>query len=99
MTDEEFAAFERAIVAKSLEELSAGRYAGHQITDLEAAFRLVRPAGNWKLPIDATVPAGTDLSLIDAAVCFYTGGPIETQPLPDGRHRVTAPGYYACIGA
>jgi hypothetical protein len=76
----------------------ADDYMGYTREQLEAAFALVRNPENWKLPLDATVPADYDTSLIDAAVGFFTGSPCEFITMTDGV-RVTAAGYYACVGS
>jgi hypothetical protein len=74
-------------------------YGGYSYDQLKAAFALVRPASDWKLPIDAIVPAETDTMAVHAAVEFFTGGQAEIVSRPNGTMRVTAPGYYACIGS
>ena len=71
-------------------------YTREQLTE---AFNLVKPARNWKLAIDANVPADADLRLLNSAVVFFTGGIISYDRQADGTIRVTSPGYYAEIGA
>lgn len=69
---------------------------------LREAFGKVRTAGNWKLPIDKVIPApaGEEWALISEAVSYYTGSFADCQPSDDGKAvRVTAAGYYACIGS
>lgn len=69
---------------------------------LREAFRKVRTAGNWKLPIDKVIPAPADeeWALISEAVGYYTGSFADCQLSDDGQAiRVTAAGYYACIGS
>ena len=73
---------------------------GYTYQQLDAAWELVRPVGNWKGPIKASVPGSTDVMAIHAAVEFFTGG--EATIVSDektGALHVTAPGYYACIGS
>jgi hypothetical protein len=70
-------------------------YSRRQLTE---AFALVKDRANWKMGIDAVVPPDTDLALVDAAVIFFTGGPIESVRTPDG-FRVTSEGYYFHIGS
>jgi hypothetical protein len=53
-----------------MDDIVYGSYTRKQLTD---AFELVRPAGNWKLAVDATAPAGTDRELVTSAVIFFTG--------------------------
>lgn len=67
--------------------------------ELRAAFRLVRPAGNWKLAISADVPAGADLRAIEAALIYYTGSETHFTQSPGGGWHVAASGYYANIGS
>ena len=66
---------------------------------LNEAFKLVRPDGNWKYPIHATVPADADRALIDRAIVYYTGSIAEFSPNPDGSWTVVAEGYYNAIGS
>ena len=73
-------------------------FGGYTDDELRVAFALVKNRENWKLPVDAIVPVDTDLRVVDAAVCYFTGGGIDQQPVRDG-WRVTAAGYYACIGS
>lgn len=73
-------------------------FQGHTHGELTEAFDLVKPTGNWKMPIDATVKDDVDLQLLEDAVIYFTGGPIETQRTPKGI-RVTSEGYYHHIGA
>lgn len=74
---------------------------------LEAAFKLVQPPGNWKNPIQARVlldDAGVELTR-QAIVHFTGGGAIDfvpaNRPTVNGKtlYTVTAPGYYVVIGA
>ncbi len=74
-------------------------YGGYTREQLTEAFDLVQPPDNWKNPIDASVPVGTDLKVLDAAVTFFTGSTTEFFPQPDGSTRVIAEGYYASIGS
>lgn len=68
-------------------------------SELAAGFNLVAPEGNWKNPICTILPtSGTDRGLIHDAIVHFTGsiatfeeGPVVVV--------VTAPGYYAAVGA
>ena len=75
---------------------------GYTQAELEAAFALVAPKDNWKLPINAKLPGKTTPAEIDKiafAIGFFTGG-VATFTLVDGiSYAVTAPGYYAAVGA
>lgn len=72
---------------------------GYDRSELEAAFELVKPAIHWKMPIDAIVPADTDLGKLEKAVIFFCGCNMASKTMPDGSIHVTAPGYFATIGA
>jgi hypothetical protein len=88
-----------ALVRPTLEEPKPhGMYGGYTLSQLKAAWDLVRPAGDWKGPIDAIVPHGTDLAAVIEACSFYAGTPADVQPA-DGGWRVTGAGYSACIGS
>lgn len=68
---------------------------------LKDAFDLVKDRTNWKLPIRARLPAGTDadqLTLIEDAVVFFTGGDITIERDADGV-TVMSEGYYVNIGS
>jgi hypothetical protein len=74
-----------------------GRYS---LAELRAAFELVAPFDNWKLPIKAWI-AGSMLDVTMKAVEHFAGGDlsvIDVDPT-SGRLEVQAPGYYAIIGA
>jgi hypothetical protein len=63
-------------------------------------FDKIAPKANWKNPIDATI-ARRDFLHCNAACIWFTGAPltiVEEEPW-GGPVRVTAPGYYATIGA
>lgn len=71
---------------------------------LAAAFAAVEPAGNWKLPIDATLaPARVrelgGLYALREAVVFFAGCLPEIDEVHGGALRVRAAGYYAAVGA
>jgi hypothetical protein len=63
-----------------------------------AVFAKIEPAGNWKNPIDAWIDAG-DFADCDQAAVWFTGAGLTIVARKAGRVRVTAPGYYATIGA
>ena len=67
--------------------------------DLHTAFELVKDKADWKMPIDATVPADTDMVLLTDAIIYYTGSVAEYEILGDGRIHVMADGYYNAIGS
>lgn len=73
-------------------------YGGWTRGQLSEAFDLVKPAGNWKMPIDAIVKDDVDLQLLNDAVAFFTGGLISTDRTSKGV-RVRSEGYYHHIGA
>jgi len=72
---------------------------GYTQDQLEGAFALVKPPGNWKMPIDANVPEDTDMALLEFAVIYFTGGGfVQTERTPTGI-RVLANGYYVEVGS
>jgi hypothetical protein len=75
---------------------------GYTQPELDAAFSLVANTENWKYPIDATLPSITSIEkrkLIVFAVMFFTGSTATLSKTSGGKIRVTAPGYYAALGA
>ena len=74
-------------------------YSSEQVIAMSEAFDLVKDEKNWKMPIDAVVPADADIALIEDAVVFYAGCLPDVTEQPDGTFRVTAPGYYMSIGS
>lgn len=75
-------------------------YMGFTKRELQEAFKLVENKTNWKLPIDAVLPAVTpveELNKINAAIIFFSGGGAAIHQTLDG-WRITAPGYYRNIG-
>jgi hypothetical protein len=72
-------------------------YLGYTRNQLEAAFKKVQNKTHWKNPISAIISEG-DVNVVGAAIDFYTGGGAEFSTHSKGV-RVTAPGYYAIIGA
>lgn len=74
-------------------------YGGVSQKRLGEVFDLVKNRENWKYPIDAVVPIGVaTVAEIEAAIDFYVGGDAFVT---EDRYNmlVTAPGYYAVIGA
>jgi hypothetical protein len=66
---------------------------------LTAAFNLVANRKNWKMPVNKTVAATANREEISEAVVYFTGSVPSFEPLPNGRVRVRARGYYSAIGA
>jgi hypothetical protein len=77
-------------------------YAGMTRRVLESQFNRVCDSNNWKLPIDRKIPFDAiyepEVEEIRLAVVFYTGGHATVHRQRDG-YRITAPGYYASVGA
>jgi hypothetical protein len=76
-------------------------FRGHTRASLKDAFELVAPKGNWKNPISTFLPGDmclVDRERIDAAVVFYAGCTAAFVRRGTGL-LVTAPGYYASVGA
>lgn len=76
-------------------------YCGYTNEQLHAAFKLVQNPQLWKMPIVYLLhePTQAQLDLIEAAVRFFAGSTALFVSLANGNVRVTAPGYYVCIGA
>lgn len=75
-------------------------FAGYTQQELQDVFNLVKNRTHWKRRINKTlVLTGEQQRLVSAAISYFCGSPSEFQQLPNGKVRVTAPGYYACIGA
>lgn len=67
---------------------------------LHEVFDLVKPANNWKDPIDATVARSkASPEEIEKAVIWFAGGIPDMCDEPFGYLRVTGAGYYTWIGA
>lgn len=76
-------------------------HAGFTRAELFEAFERIKPADNWKNPIEAFLNgplSDHEIQAIDAAIGFYCGGGARFQVLGT-KLRVWAPGYYALIGA
>lgn len=71
---------------------------GYSHNDMRPALDLIVNPDNWKLPIDAAVPADADRTLIEAAAAYFCGSPVDFVE-ENGMIRVIGPGYYECIGA
>ena len=75
-------------------------------SELAAAFDLVAPKPNWKTSINAVITmadgradaAALSAKLISDAVVHFTGA-APTILIRRNRMHVTAPGYYATVGA
>jgi len=75
------------------------KFMDFEIAALRRAFTRICDRKNWKLAIDAVIPA-KDFDLCHAAAIFIAGSPLEqVEELPGGKIRVVGAGYYACIGA
>lgn len=72
---------------------------GYTWLELEMAFEKIKNLDNWKMPIDAIIDRKY-FDICSEAAAFYTGSHRElSKSLPKFMIRVSAPGYYACIGA
>lgn len=72
-------------------------YAARQ-AERDSWFKKIQPAGNWKLPISARIDPA-DFEQCSQACIWFTGAPLERHQVSTGQLWVTAPGYYATIGA
>lgn len=72
-----------------------------RVAELRTAFELVQNKENWKLPIDAFVPADADVATIREAVIHFAGcvPHFDKRGLKGLAIRVTAVGYYEAVGA
>jgi hypothetical protein len=96
--------FNKGTASEWTANLPTHDYAEH----LRAVFQIVssqRRTKNWKNPINVRLDL-TDAEMEDVseAIIFVCGSPTEFEPIPGGkngkqRYRVTAAGYYACIGS
>jgi len=71
--------------------------------DLHEAFEAVQDPANWKMPIDAAIPAYMR-DVTEQAVIFFAGCKPTFTAINKGRRslrrlRVQAVGYYAAVGA
>lgn len=75
---------------------------GYEQDDLEADFKLVHNKENWKMEIDAVVPAELveDVNRLSFAVMFFTGDYPDIETIDSGKfYHVRGAGYYNIIGA
>jgi hypothetical protein len=95
------------MIVESLSETVVLEHLGRPVTHRELSDLFSRVCSeNWKDPIDKTLVLNReDSMLMSGAVEFFTGGPARITLLSprDSKlmpvYRVTADGYYACIGA
>jgi hypothetical protein len=68
---------------------------------LHAAFDRVCNKNHWKKPINklVTVKSKDELDVIKEAVIHFTGGVADIEQVGPNKYRVTASGYYNCVGA
>lgn len=86
----------------SPEAIEAFLTKGHGADRLRHVFNVIQGADNWKAPIrEVLTPSVVSISEeeILAAIDFMAGGGGNIEVLPNGDRLVTAPGYYAQIGA
>jgi hypothetical protein len=64
---------------------------------MSQCFDNVKNAENWKDPINKTIanPGMQNLMCLAEAIVHFTGSFAHIKLLPNGKVRVTAPGYYA----
>jgi len=63
-----------------------------------AWFSKIEPRDNWKNPINAWISIG-DFHHCNQAALWFTGHRLTIAEQRGDKMRVTAPGYYATIGA
>lgn len=84
------------------EEIEAFLTQGHGADRLRTVFSIIQGAPNWKDPIrEVLTPSVVSITEeeILAAIDFVAGGGGKIEVLANGDRLVTAPGYYAQIGA
>lgn len=66
----------------------------------QAVFEKIKPAGNWKMPIDAVIELD-DFDDCNEAAMWFTNGELQRERDWTGATtiRVTSPGYYVNVGA
>jgi hypothetical protein len=71
----------------------------YTLGELHAAMEAIQDRDNWKNPIRCAIPAGR-LDVASKAAAFFTGAPLTVEAVTADRMAVvSAPGYYATIGA
>lgn len=91
-----------ASAAANAADFAASLLGGYTEAELSAAFSRVANKENWKLPIKSLLPSITshkERAKIAYAIKFYTGSVATFGKAPTGHLLVTAPGYYAAVGA
>ena len=90
------------MLVEKINKVVVARVDGRDVTrgELAEAFdRLTFGMENWKLPIETTVRP-EEFELMNEACLFFTGSSLTIKlPHKGTRFRVTAPGYFATIGA
>jgi hypothetical protein len=67
---------------------------------LSAAFDLVKDKSNWKMPINAKVPATENIDLIESAIVHFTSSIPSISIVSGGKFfRIKAAGYYKTVGS
>jgi hypothetical protein len=75
-----------------------GRAYGEAEAERQAAFDKIKPADNWKMPVDAWIDVA-DFEQCNRACIHFTGSTLDIIDRSGGRVRVVADGYYIAIGA
>jgi hypothetical protein len=78
----------------------SGEYNGYSLDGMKAAFDMIAPKPNWKMPVDAVIP----VDMVDIAAVaseWYGAGKLVVvgSIMPGWKVQVKAPGYYAATGA
>lgn len=76
---------------------NGGNYEDEQAERLRW-FNKIKPAVSWKFSIDTWIDE-TDLENCSQACIWFTGSELTVVEKVDGKVHVTAPGYYATVGA
>lgn len=96
-------AYRRAIADLDWQDQPQTSSGCFSINEMWVVFNKVANPTNWKLPINIKIElAPEEVSILERAIPHFTGGGAAFVPdrmKGDNWWRVTAPGYYTCIGA
>jgi hypothetical protein len=96
--------FNKGLPSQFTTQLPTNEYAEHLRSVFKTVSEKMRTM-NWKSRINVRLDLTDDeIEEVSAAIAFVAGSPSEFEPIPGGkngkqRYRVTAAGYYSCVGA
>lgn len=77
----------------------AAYYTEERVAELREAFDLVCNSRNWKLPIEGIEIDASNAAIVSEAIEFMGGGRARFVLTGAETGKISAPGYYAAIGA